>query len=161
MAATSRIVASTVAAWLGMLPGPAPFAQRPTAARPSSTYWVYVGAESADLIQRIRFGPEGTTVEKTTTIGELPTEMEGPHGLAITPDGKYLRELRLRKCCDRSVGPAMNVAGPPPRDSNDAEYEPTARRLLYSLIPQRAAISAGLQHASESGQWLASNMTPG
>lgn len=60
------------------------------AARPTNTYWVYAGAESADLIHRIRFGPEGTVVERTTTIGELPNEMEGPHGLAISPDGKYL-----------------------------------------------------------------------
>ena len=60
------------------------------APRPTHTYWAYVGAESADRIHRVRFGPDGTTVEKTTTIGELPTEMEGPHGLVITPDGKHL-----------------------------------------------------------------------
>lgn len=59
-------------------------------AKPTSIYWVYVGAESADLIHRIRFGPEGTVVEKTIPIGELPTEMEGPHGLQISKDGKYL-----------------------------------------------------------------------
>ncbi|HET9369307.1 MAG TPA: hypothetical protein VFO19_03640 [Vicinamibacterales bacterium] len=59
-------------------------------APPKNTYWFYVGAESADLIHRVRFGPDGTVVERTTTIGEIPTEMEGPHGLAISPDGKYL-----------------------------------------------------------------------
>lgn len=57
---------------------------------PKATYRVYVGAESADLIHRIRFGPEGASVEKTIPVGELPTEMEGPHGLVISPDGKYL-----------------------------------------------------------------------
>src|SRR5687768_11831175 len=68
---------------------------------PSHNYWVYVGAESADLIHRVRFGPGGATVEKTTRVGESPTEMEGPHGLQISgnylhmttghgsPDGKY------------------------------------------------------------------------
>jgi DNA-binding beta-propeller fold protein YncE len=60
------------------------------APKPLNTYWVYVGAESADFIHRIRFGPEGTMVERTTLIGELPNEMEGPHGLVISPDGKYL-----------------------------------------------------------------------
>jgi DNA-binding beta-propeller fold protein YncE len=59
-------------------------------ARPTSRYWVYVGAESADLLHRIRFGPDGTTVEKTFSIGELPNEMEGPHGLAISADGRFL-----------------------------------------------------------------------
>lgn len=55
-----------------------------------ATYWVYVGAESADLVHRIRFGPQGAAVEKTIRIGELAAEMEGPHGLAISRDGKYL-----------------------------------------------------------------------
>ena len=68
------------------------FAQVPAAApaRPTRDYWVYVGAESADLIHRIRFGPAGAVVEKTTAVGESAVEMEGPHGLQISPDGKYL-----------------------------------------------------------------------
>lgn len=57
---------------------------------PTATYWVYVGAESADLIHRVRFGPEGATVEKTIPVGLYPTEMEGPHGLQISADGRYL-----------------------------------------------------------------------
>lgn len=69
--------------------GPTPvLAQQP--AKITSTYWAYVGAESADKIHRIRFGPEGATVEKTILVGELAAEMEGPHGLAISRDGKYL-----------------------------------------------------------------------
>jgi len=58
--------------------------------KPSATYWVYVGAESADLIHRIKFGPEGAVVERTLGAGELPAENEGPHGLQISADGKYL-----------------------------------------------------------------------
>ena len=65
-------------------------AQSNASKRPTNTYWVYVGAESADLIHRLRFGPEGFVVERTTTIGELPNEMEGPHGLQVSPDGKFL-----------------------------------------------------------------------
>ena len=57
---------------------------------PLVDYWVYVGAESADKIYRVRFGPMGTVVEKTIGVGELAAEMEGPHGLAISQDGKYL-----------------------------------------------------------------------
>jgi len=73
-------------------------APRPTASAkgaasvrpPTATYWVYVGAESADRIHRIRFGPAGAEVEKTTPIGELAAEMEGPHGLQVSPDGRWL-----------------------------------------------------------------------
>lgn len=55
-----------------------------------SEYWVYVGAESVDLLHRVRFGPDGATVEKTINVGELPNETEGPHGLMISRDGKHL-----------------------------------------------------------------------
>ena len=85
---------STIAGWLvvilpSVLEGQtAPAA--PAAQPPNAHYWVYVGAESADLVHRIRFGPEGAVVEKTIQIGELAAEMEGPHGLAISKDGKYL-----------------------------------------------------------------------
>ena len=67
-------------------------AQSPAAAPapPANDYYVYVGAESADLIHRIRFGPGGAVVEKTIPVGESAVEMEGPHGLQISRDGKYL-----------------------------------------------------------------------
>jgi DNA-binding beta-propeller fold protein YncE len=57
---------------------------------PTASYWVYVGAESADLLHRVRFGPEGAVVEKTIPVGESAHELEGPHGLQISRDGKYL-----------------------------------------------------------------------
>jgi DNA-binding beta-propeller fold protein YncE len=96
--AAGLVVLATACSHAAPAPGPAaPGPASAPAAKasappgiPTATYWVYVGAESADQIHRIRFGPEGTVVEKTTNIGELPTEMEGPHGLQITRDGKYL-----------------------------------------------------------------------
>ena len=62
----------------------------PAPVAPQRDYWVYVGAESADKIYRVRFGSGGAVVEKTIGVGELAAEMEGPHGLAISADGKYL-----------------------------------------------------------------------
>ncbi|MBX7120128.1 MAG: hypothetical protein K1X31_14150 [Gemmatimonadaceae bacterium] len=59
-------------------------------AQPAATYYVYAGAESADKIYRVRFGPDGATVEREIIIGELQAEMEGPHGLQISADGKRL-----------------------------------------------------------------------
>jgi DNA-binding beta-propeller fold protein YncE len=55
-----------------------------------TAYWIYAGAESADTIHRIRLDSAGLTLERTIPIGELSAEMEGPHGLQITPDGKFL-----------------------------------------------------------------------
>lgn len=79
-----------------LAPAPTVAAQAPPAAPvaragpPTATYYIYAGAESADRIYRIRFGPGGTAVEKQIVIGEMDAEMEGPHGLAISADGKYL-----------------------------------------------------------------------
>ena len=57
---------------------------------PSANYWVYVGAESADLLHLVRFGPGGAEVEKTFIVGEMQVETEGPHGLRTSRDGRYL-----------------------------------------------------------------------
>ena len=81
-----RQMATVTAAIFGM----AGTARPQSPAPPSSDYWIYVGAESADLIHRIRFGPAGLVVERSIQVGELPAEMEGPHGLQISRDGKYL-----------------------------------------------------------------------
>ena len=71
-------------------PGDAPLAPALVGEAPSAHYWVYVGAESADLVHRIHLGPEGARVEHSFRVGELAAEMEGPHGLVISPDGRYL-----------------------------------------------------------------------
>ena len=60
------------------------------AQQPTATYWIYVGAESADLLHIVRFGPDGAEVEKTLAVGQLPNETEGPHGLRMSPDGRFL-----------------------------------------------------------------------
>ena len=95
--AASRLLvrAAKVAVVLGLLSGAAraqgAVAVAPTAPeRPTNNYWTYVGAESADKLYRLKFGPAGFAVESSFDIGELATEMEGPHGLQISRDGKFL-----------------------------------------------------------------------
>jgi len=70
----------------GTVPDPPSLVGKP----PAAHYWVYVGAESADLVHRIHLGPEGARVENAFRVGELVAEMEGPHGLVVSPDGRYL-----------------------------------------------------------------------
>jgi len=53
-------------------------------------YYVYVGAESADLIHRIRLDSAGVAVDRTIPVGEMAVENEGPHGLNVSPDGSFL-----------------------------------------------------------------------
>jgi DNA-binding beta-propeller fold protein YncE len=56
---------------------------------PTKNYWIYVASESEDEVAVVRFGPGGTVVEKTIPVGIWPTEVEGPHGVRVSPNGEY------------------------------------------------------------------------
>jgi DNA-binding beta-propeller fold protein YncE len=61
----------------------------PAAAPPTQDYLVYVVCESADKIVLIRFGPSGAKIESQMHIGLLPMDVNGPHGVAVSPDKQY------------------------------------------------------------------------
>ena len=52
-------------------------------------YEVYVAAESEDVVHVVQFDGIRAHVKKTIRVGTLPTEMEGPHGLTVSPDGNH------------------------------------------------------------------------
>ncbi len=54
-----------------------------------NNYYVYVAAESEDTVHLVRFGPNGGEVLKTIGVGAFATEIEGPHGIRVSPDGRY------------------------------------------------------------------------
>jgi DNA-binding beta-propeller fold protein YncE len=66
---------------------PAP--SRPSAPEPTATYYVYVVSEGNDKVQLLKFGPSGFTVDHSFTTGMMPTDPDGPHGVAVAPDGKH------------------------------------------------------------------------
>ncbi|HEV8364421.1 MAG TPA: YncE family protein [Gemmatimonadaceae bacterium] len=69
---------------------PPPVGPTPTApAPPTQDYLVYVVAESADQVHLVRFGPGGARLEKSQRVGMMPTEINGPHGIAVSPDKKH------------------------------------------------------------------------
>ncbi len=52
-------------------------------------YLVYVVSESADKVSVVRFGPKGASVERNFGTGVMPTDVDGPHGVAISPDKQF------------------------------------------------------------------------
>lgn len=56
---------------------------------PDRDYLVYVVAESADEIALLRFGPNGGSVDHRLTTGIMPADVDGPHGIDVSPDGRY------------------------------------------------------------------------
>ncbi len=57
--------------------------------KPTHNYYAYVAAESDDRVELIRFGPGGLEVAKSIQVGSFPADIEGPHGINVSPDGKH------------------------------------------------------------------------
>jgi DNA-binding beta-propeller fold protein YncE len=67
----------------------APVAVTTAPSPPARDYLVYVASEATDRIALVRFGPAGARVEREIPTGMMPTDPDGPHGLAVSPDGQY------------------------------------------------------------------------
>jgi DNA-binding beta-propeller fold protein YncE len=59
------------------------------AAAPDREYHVIVAAEAVDEISHIRFGPDGAHVVRRYEIGMNRADPDGPHGVAVAPDGLH------------------------------------------------------------------------
>src|ERR1051326_8884725 len=58
-------------------------------AKPDKEYFVYVLSEAADKISLVRFGPDGIRVEHEIGIGDMPVDIDGPHGIVVSPDRQF------------------------------------------------------------------------
>ncbi len=56
---------------------------------PAKDYLALVASESVDRVALIRFGPKGAVIERERYVGWAPTEVAGPHGVAVSPDRKH------------------------------------------------------------------------
>ena len=52
-------------------------------------YYIYCATESEDEVALIRFDGKTAHVEKRIPVGVWPVEIEGPHGITVSPDGSY------------------------------------------------------------------------
>ena len=74
------------ALWIAFfVTAPQAFAQ----SKPDKDYLVYVVSEAADTISLIRFGPSGARLEREIPTGEMPTDIDGPHGIAVSNDKQF------------------------------------------------------------------------
>jgi DNA-binding beta-propeller fold protein YncE len=69
--------------------GEAQTSPAPAPDSPKQDYLVYVVCESADKIVLIRFGPGGAKIETQMRTGLMPMDVNGPHGIAVSPDKQY------------------------------------------------------------------------
>lgn len=59
------------------------------AAAPAQDYLLWVGSEGDDQLSLVRFGPAGARVERAFRTGLVPSEVAGPHGVDVSPDGRH------------------------------------------------------------------------
>jgi DNA-binding beta-propeller fold protein YncE len=58
-------------------------------AKPDKDYLVYVLSEAADTISLIRFGPAGVRIDREVPTGDMPIDIDGPHGIAISRNKEF------------------------------------------------------------------------
>ena len=58
-------------------------------AKPDRDYLFYVLSEAADKIALVRFGPKGVSIEHQIDTGDMPVDIDGPHGIVISPDRQF------------------------------------------------------------------------
>ncbi len=57
---------------------------------PTNTYWAYVLSEAVDEVAVVTFGPGGAVVDRSFGVGMSITDPDGPHGVAMAPDGRHV-----------------------------------------------------------------------
>lgn len=57
---------------------------------PGSSYRLWVASESVDLVSLIEFDGVRASVVQRQRVGTRPVEIDGPHGVAAGPDGRFI-----------------------------------------------------------------------
>ena len=60
-----------------------------TQAKPGKEYLFYVLSEAADKISLVRFDGSKATVVQQIDTGDMPIDIDGPHGIVVSPDRKF------------------------------------------------------------------------
>ena len=55
----------------------------------AQNYYLYVASESDDTVSLLKFDGNKINEEKRIDVGFYPTEIEGPHGITVDPNGKF------------------------------------------------------------------------
>ena len=55
----------------------------------AQNYYLYVASESDDTVSLLKFDGNNINEEERIDVGFYPTEIEGPHGITVDPNGKF------------------------------------------------------------------------
>ena len=57
--------------------------------KPDKQYYVYVLSEAGDKISLVRFDARGLIVDHQIDTGDMPVDIDGPHGIVVSPDRRF------------------------------------------------------------------------
>jgi DNA-binding beta-propeller fold protein YncE len=57
--------------------------------KPEKEYLFFVLSEAADKIALVRFDGTSAKIERQIDTGEMPIDIDGPHGIAVSPDRQF------------------------------------------------------------------------
>jgi YVTN family beta-propeller protein len=60
-----------------------------TAAQAPAPYRILVSSESGDIVTQLAWNGTSLTTVKVVPVGVMPADIDGPHNVAIAPDGRY------------------------------------------------------------------------
>ncbi len=55
----------------------------------ATSYWLYVANESSDAVSLVHFDGRTAAEVESIDVGVHPTDMDGAHGVTVSPDGEY------------------------------------------------------------------------
>jgi DNA-binding beta-propeller fold protein YncE len=61
----------------------------PAAQPPSPGYRLYVASESGDIVTQLTWDGHALATRKVVPVGIMPADIDGPHNVAVSPDGRY------------------------------------------------------------------------
>lgn len=86
---TRRPALAALATTTWLFAAPAAVTAQDAGASGDRAYYVYVAAESEDRVDVVRFDAQGAALLDSISVGRFPTEIDGPHGLAVDPSGDH------------------------------------------------------------------------
>jgi DNA-binding beta-propeller fold protein YncE len=96
---------------------------------PAARYEAWVASEAVDEISLIRFEGGEASVVTQRAVGSIPVELEGPHGIAVSPDGRYVYVTLAHGLPNGSL---LKI---------DTRTNQTAGRTLLGLFPATVSIT--------------------
>ena len=75
----------------------------------SQDYYIYVAAESEDEVSLIKFDGTHAYEKEKIQVGIMKTEIEGPHGITVDPNGEYLSEKGFKRYLSSLRDQSMSI----------------------------------------------------